>query len=64
MQMCGSITPDIWPGVERLELYNKMPEVGELKHKRRLRERLGHCVKDQSSMDLIDALLVLDPTKR
>lgn len=23
-QLCGSITPDIWPGVEHLELYNKI----------------------------------------
>lgn len=23
-QLCGSITPEIWPGVESLDLYNKM----------------------------------------
>lgn len=23
-QLCGSITPDIWPGVEALDLFNKM----------------------------------------
>lgn len=23
-QLCGSITPDVWPGVEALDLYNKM----------------------------------------
>jgi cyclin-dependent kinase 9 len=23
-QLCGSITPDLWPGVERLELFNKL----------------------------------------
>lgn len=23
-QLCGSITPDVWPGVESLELYNKI----------------------------------------
>lgn len=23
-QLCGSITPEIWPGVENLDLYNKM----------------------------------------
>lgn len=23
-QLCGSITPEVWPGVENLELYNKM----------------------------------------
>lgn len=23
-QLCGSITPEVWPGVESLELYNKI----------------------------------------
>lgn len=23
-QLCGSITTEVWPGVEHLELYNKM----------------------------------------
>lgn len=23
-QLCGSITPAVWPGVENLELYSKM----------------------------------------
>ena len=23
-QLCGSVTPEVWPGVESLELYNKM----------------------------------------
>ena len=23
-QLCGSITPEVWPGVESLELYNKL----------------------------------------
>lgn len=23
-QLCGSITPEVWPGVESLDLYNKM----------------------------------------
>lgn len=23
-QLCGSITPEVWPGVEGLDLYNKM----------------------------------------
>lgn len=23
-QLCGSITPEVWPGVENLDLYNKM----------------------------------------
>lgn len=23
-QLCGSISPDVWPGVDKLDLYNKM----------------------------------------
>lgn len=23
-QLCGAISPEVWPGVERLDLYNKM----------------------------------------
>jgi len=23
-QLCGSITPEVWPGVENLDLYNKL----------------------------------------
>lgn len=23
-QLCGSITPEVWPGVETLELFNRM----------------------------------------
>lgn len=60
--LCGSITPEIWPDVEKLELYNKM----HLKQdqKRRIRERLGVYVKDSCGMDLLERLLTLDPKKR
>uniref|UniRef100_A0A915KVG5 Protein kinase domain-containing protein n=1 Tax=Romanomermis culicivorax TaxID=13658 RepID=A0A915KVG5_ROMCU len=64
VQMCGSIIPEVWPGVEKLELHSKMTDICEQKHKRRLRERLKPYVRDQSSLDLIDALLTLDPSKR
>ena len=23
-QLCGAITPEVWPGVEKLDLFNKM----------------------------------------
>ncbi len=61
-QLCGAITPDVWPGVEKLELFNKV----ELPKgcKRRVKERLKPYVKDPFACDLIDKLLLLDPSKR
>lgn len=61
-QLCGSIAPEVWPGVEQLELYTKM----ELPkgQKRKVKERLKHYVKDAYACDLIDKLLWLDPSKR
>ena len=61
-QLCGSITPEVWEGVEQLEQYSKLDlPKGQ---KRKIRERLRHYVKDNNSVDLIDKLLVLDPKKR
>ena len=61
-QLCGSITPEVWPGVEKLENYTKLDLPKD--QKRKIRERLRHYVKDSHSVDLIDKLLVLDPNKR
>ena len=32
-QLCGSITPELWPGVENLELFNKMELIQGQKRK-------------------------------
>lgn len=32
-QLCGSITTDVWPGVENLELFNKMELIQGQKRK-------------------------------
>ncbi len=61
-QLCGAITPEVWPGVEELELYNKM-ELSTLP-KRRVKERLKPYVKDSLACELIDKLLLLDPYQR
>ncbi|XP_056630040.1 cyclin-dependent kinase 9 [Diorhabda carinulata] len=61
-QLCGSITPLVWPGVENLELYKKM-ELPQ-KQKRKVKERLTPYLKDPYACDLLDKLLVLDPSKR
>lgn len=31
--LCGSITPEVWPGVENLELFTKMELTANLKRK-------------------------------
>ena len=61
-QLCGAITPEVWPKVENLDLYNKI----ELPRgsKRRVKERLKPYVKDAYACDLIDKLLWLDPENR
>ncbi|GAB6021972.1 P-TEFb-associated cyclin-dependent protein kinase Cdk9 [Chamberlinius hualienensis] len=61
-QLCGSIATEVWPDVERLELFNKL----ELPkgHKRKVKERLKAYVKDHYALDLLDKLLTLDPEKR
>lgn len=61
-QLCGAITPEVWPGVENLELYNKL-EISKTQ-KRRVKERLRPYVKDQYAVDLLDKLLCLNPQKR
>ena len=61
-QMCGSLTPEVWPDIERLELFGKLvlPE-GQ---KRRLNERMRAVMKDDNAVELVDKLLCLDPSKR
>eukprot|EP00731_Ephydatia_muelleri_P023987 Em0016g258a len=61
-QLCGSITPEVWPGVDKLELFSKMELPKD--QNRKIKERLRHYVKDAHALDLIDKLLILDPKKR
>jgi len=61
-QLCGAIQPEVWPGVEQLDLYNKM-EIPKIQ-KRRVKERLKPYVKDQWAVDLLDKLLTLNPAVR
>lgn len=91
-QLCGSITPEVWPGVEQLELYNKMELVKNQKRKVKFLmidrsiyyicrreffylvihifqtlqvvERLKPYIRDRNACDLLDKLLILDPSKR
>ena len=61
-QLCGSIIPEEWPGVDKLEHY-QMLEL-PTKENKKVRERLRHFVEDPYSLDVIEKLLVLDPKKR
>uniref|UniRef100_A0A2K6U5D4 Protein kinase domain-containing protein n=1 Tax=Saimiri boliviensis boliviensis TaxID=39432 RepID=A0A2K6U5D4_SAIBB len=57
-QLCGSITPEMWPNVDKYELYDKLKLVKG--QKRKVKDRLKAYVP----LDLIDKLLVLDPAQR
>ncbi|KAF2903441.1 hypothetical protein ILUMI_02747 [Ignelater luminosus] len=61
-QLCGSITPAVWPNVEKLEAYNKMELLQQ--QKRKVKDRLKPYMKDASACDLLDKLLVLNPSDR
>ncbi|XP_002741125.1 cyclin-dependent kinase 9-like, partial [Saccoglossus kowalevskii] len=60
--LCGSISTEVWPDVDKLELYSKL----ELPkgQKRKVKERLKAYVRDQYALDVIDKLLSLDPAQR
>ena len=60
--LCGSITPEIWPDVVKLDLFQKLklPQ----KSSRRVKERLKHHIKDSHALELLDRLLTLDPKRR
>ena len=60
--LCGTIGPDVWADVEKLELFNRIQLKQDLK--RRVKERLGAYIKDPNALDLLDKLLTLDPKKR
>ena len=61
MNLCGSISPATWPSVVNLDIYKKI----ELRMgiPRTLRERLA-SISAPSAIDLIDRLLVCDPSRR
>jgi len=61
-KLCGSITPENWPSVVNLDNYSKMELLTGAP--RKLREKLLPYIKDACAMDLIEKLLILDPSKR
>lgn len=61
-RLCGSIAADVWPGVEKLDLFSKLTLPAN--QKRRVKERLRSYVKDPLALDLIDKMLTIDPGQR
>jgi len=58
-RVCGSPTPENWTNVDQLPHYGKLrPQ----RHKRRLREDFAYF--PPGALDLLDAMLTLDPNKR
>lgn len=60
--LCGSITPEVWPSVRKFDLFKKM-NLPENKN-RKIKERLRLFVRDNYALDLLDKLFILDPAKR
>ncbi|CAF1155661.1 unnamed protein product, partial [Brachionus calyciflorus] len=57
-----SITTEVWPDVDKLELFRKLVPKPDVK--RRVKETLGTYINDSTGLDLLDKLLTLDPKKR
>uniref|UniRef100_A0A5K3EKX0 Protein kinase domain-containing protein n=1 Tax=Mesocestoides corti TaxID=53468 RepID=A0A5K3EKX0_MESCO len=65
INLCGSFTPSVWPGVEHLEVFKKTRF--PMDTRRCLREKLSASIPIStcsSAIDLIDKLLVCDPSGR
>ncbi|KAL8625810.1 P-TEFb-associated cyclin-dependent protein kinase Cdk9 [Nucella lapillus] len=61
-ELCGSLSEEVWPGVSRYELFQKLdlPQG----RPRQVRERMGEILKDKEGVELIDQLLCLVPSQR
>ncbi|PAA64695.1 hypothetical protein BOX15_Mlig031534g1 [Macrostomum lignano] len=65
VNLCGSITKEVWPNCEKLELYQEMCAGLPSNQKRKVKERLRRYINDtEEGLDLIDKLLQLNPATR
>ncbi|KAI0988705.1 hypothetical protein GJ496_006146 [Pomphorhynchus laevis] len=62
VNLCGSISVEVWPDVDNLELFKRieLPKNSP----RILSAHIGRFIEDKQAVDLIDKLLVLDPRIR
>jgi len=61
-ELCGSPNEENWPGVSKLPLYKTMAIHPVTPTKRRLRDMLQNF--DHHAVDLIERMLILNPTQR
>jgi cyclin-dependent kinase 12/13 len=61
-ELCGSPNEENWPGVSKLPLYKTMAIHPVTPTKRRLRDMLQNF--DYHAVDLIERMLILNPTQR
>ncbi|RLN03343.1 cyclin-dependent kinase C-3 [Panicum miliaceum] len=61
-ELCGSPNEENWPGVSKLPLYKSMAIHPVTPTKRRLRDMLQNF--DYHAVDLIERMLILNPTQR
>ncbi|OEL21060.1 Cyclin-dependent kinase C-3 [Dichanthelium oligosanthes] len=61
-ELCGSPNEENWPGVSKLPLYKTMAIHPATPTKRRLRDMLQNF--DYHAVDLIERMLILNPTQR
>ena len=61
-EICGSITPESWPGVENIPTYQSIKLSRDID--RKLVKKIECFVHDKVALSLIDSLLKLDPNER
>jgi cyclin-dependent kinase 9 len=62
IQLCGSFTEYVWPGVTQIEGFNKLELPKD--HNRKVKARLKTQIPHATALDLVDRLLTLDPASR
>lgn len=62
--LCGSITPEVYPDVVNLDLYNTLELPKNIARNVKTCSPLKGLVKDQFALDLIDKIFTLDPAQR
>ena len=61
-KICGTPTPDNWPGVVHLSLFNSLIDLSKKIYPRIVRKE--YCYFPEDALDLVDKILTLDPDRR
>ncbi|XP_055327389.1 cyclin-dependent kinase 9-like [Paramacrobiotus metropolitanus] len=62
IHLCGSVTPEVYPDAQGLELFKNLELPKDIR--RDIKGRLSRHIKDSLALDLIDRIFTLDPSKR